>query len=226
MLLFKRRILRIFISIFMSLITDIEVDGAEKLRNIKGKAIVVSNHLGRLDAGFAFYLVKRDDLIIVIAEKYRDYPVYKWFVKQLDLLWIDRFGADIGAIKDILRRLAKDGILLIAPEGTRSTTEALMEGKPGVAYLASKSGAYVVPTAIVGSEDRLVKKSFKKLKRPHIKIIVGEPFIIPPLPRKDRDIFLKKQTDESMIQIGALLPETHHGHYPGHPRIVELKDEF
>jgi 1-acyl-sn-glycerol-3-phosphate acyltransferase len=224
MLLFKRRILRTFISIFMGIITHIEVEGVEKLRGIKGKAIVVSNHLGRLDAGFAFYLVKRDDLIIVVAKKYSDYPVYKWFVRQLDLLWLDRLGADIGTIKEILRRLNKDGILLIAPEGTRSPTEALMEGKPGVAYLAAKSGAYVVPTAIVGSEDRIVKASFKRLRRPKIIIRVGEPFIIPPLPRKDRDIFLKTQTDEIMTQIGALLPDSHHGYYAQHPRLDELKE--
>lgn len=222
MLLFKRRVLRALISFFISLITKIEVEGAEKLRAIEGKGIVVSNHLGRLDAGFAFYLVKRDDLIIVVAEKYRDYPIYRWFVKQLDLLWLDRFGADLGTLKEVLRRLAKDGILLIAPEGTRSTTEALIEGKPGVAYLASKSGAYVVPTAIIGSEDRLVKEAFRRLRRPKVRITVGEPFIIPPLPKKDRDTFLKQQTDEIMVQIGALLPKSHHGHYADHPKLAGL----
>ncbi len=225
MLTFKRYILRSVISFFMTLITNIEVDGIEKLRGIKGKAIAVSNHLGRLDAGFAFYLVKRDDMIITIAKKYQDYPVYRWFSEQLDLLWLDRGGSDLGTIREVLKRLANDGILLIAPEGTRSPTEALLEGKPGVAYLASKSSAYIVPTAILGSEDRLVKASFKRLKRPKIHIVVGEPFIIPALPKKDRANFLEEQTDVIMTHIAALLPESHHGFYAKHPRLVVLLND-
>ena len=225
MLQFKRKILRTIISLFMGIITNIKVDGVEKLRGIKGQAIAVSNHLGRLDAGFAFYLVKRDDMIITIAEKYRDYPVYRWFGDQLDLLWLDRFGADLGTIREVLKRLAKGGILLIAPEGTRSTTEALIKGKPGVAYMASKSGAYIIPTAILGSEDRLVKAAFKRLRRPKIQIIVGEPFTLPPLPKQDRSEFLEEQTDVIMAHIAMLLPESHHGHYAGHPKLIELLEE-
>jgi 1-acyl-sn-glycerol-3-phosphate acyltransferase len=41
-------------------------------------------------------------------------------------------------------------IVLVAPEGTRSNQ--LQEGKEGVAYLASRSGAPVVPVAITGAE--------------------------------------------------------------------------
>jgi 1-acyl-sn-glycerol-3-phosphate acyltransferase len=222
MLSFKRKLLRGLIALVLGMMTRSSVDGLEKLRNVKGKAIVASNHLGRLDAGFAFRLVKRDDVIIVVAEKYRDNPIYRWFVKQLDMLWLERFESDLGTLREVLRRLAKGGILLIAPEGTRSTTEALLEGKPGVAYLASKSGAQVIPVAITGSEDRLVKASFGRLRRPKVHIVVGEPFVIPPLPKKNRDLFLREQSDELMSQIAALLPVGNRGVYKDHPRVREL----
>ena len=222
MLSLKRKLLRGLIALVLGIMTHSSVDGLEKLRNVKGKAIVASNHLGRLDAGFAFRLVKRDDVIIVVAEKYRDYPIYRWFVKQLDMLWLERFESDLGTLREVLRRLAKGGMLLIAPEGTRSTTEALLEGKPGVAYLASKSGAQVIPVAITGSEDRLVKASFSRLRRPKVNIVVGEPFVIPPLPKKDRDLFLREQSDELMSQIAVLLPVGNRGFYKDHPRVREL----
>ena len=170
--------------------------------------------------------MERDDVIIVVAEKYRDHPIFRWLVRQLDMLWLDRFGADLGTLKEVLRRLAKGGVLLIAPEGTRSPTEALIEGKPGVAYIASKSGAHVVPAAIIGSEDRLVKAAFRRLRRPKVKVIVGDPFVIPPLPRADRDLFLQTQTDEIMAQIAALLPKSHRGVYAEHPRVAELVVEL
>ena len=222
MLSLKRKFLRGLIALVLGMMTRSKVDGLQKLRAVQGKAIVASNHLGRLDAGFAFRLVKRSDVIIVVAEKYRDYSIYRWFVKQLDLLWLERFESDFGTLREVIRRLTKGGILLVAPEGTRSTTEALIEGKPGVAYLASKSGAQVIPVAITGTEDRLVKASFAKLRRPKVKIIVGEPFIIPPLPKQDRDIFLRTQTDELMSRIAVLLPKSHRGVYVDHPRVLEL----
>ncbi len=218
----KRRFLRGLISFVLATITRTTIEGKEKVDALKGKAIVASNHLGRLDAGYAFLLVKRDDVIIVVAEKYRQYAIFRWFVKHLDLLWLERFESDLGTLKEVMRRLAKEGILLIAPEGTRSSTEALIEGKPGVAYLAAKSGAVVLPTAVIGTEDRLVKSAFSKLRRPTVRIIIGEPFTIPPLPKENRDEFLKIQTDELMARIAILLPKSHRGVYADHPRVKEL----
>lgn len=218
----KRRLIRGVIVVLLKLFTRTRVEGLERVRGLTGQAIVASNHLGRLDAGYSFLLVDRDDIIMVVAEKYKDWPVFRFLVKHLDLLWLERFETDLGTLKEVLRRLAAGGILLIAPEGTRSKTETLQEGKRGVAYLAAKSGAPIYPTAIYGSEDRAVKAQFKRLRRPEVRIIVGEPFTIPPLPRQARDAFLRIQTDEIMARIAALLPEKYRGVYSKHPRVAQL----
>jgi 1-acyl-sn-glycerol-3-phosphate acyltransferase len=220
---FKRRFIRGVIVLLLRIFTRTEITGIEKLRNITGKAIVVSNHLGRLDAAYAFVLIKRDDVILVVAEKYKEQAIFRWLVKHLDLLWLERFGADLGTMKETLRRLEKGGILLIAPEGTRSTTEALLEGKPGATYLASKSGATLIPAAVFGTEDRLVKEQIRNKRRPHIQIIIGEPFTVPALPRENRDEFLRQHTEEIMLRIAALLPEKYHGEYANHPRAAEFR---
>lgn len=216
----KRGFIRAMVVLFMRTLCRIEVDGLEKLRSLKGKAIVVSNHLGRLDAGFAFVLINRPDVIMTVAEKYREWPIFVFLVKQLDLLWLDRFGADLGTLKETLRRLDRGGILLIAPEGTRSPTEAMLEGKPGAAYLAAKSGAPVVPVGVYGSEDRVVKEKLRKFQRPYIRIVVGEVFRVPPLPKIERDVFLRQQTDEMMARIAALLPERYRGVYADYPQVA------
>jgi 1-acyl-sn-glycerol-3-phosphate acyltransferase len=218
----KRRLIRWVIVDLLTLITRTEVDGLERIRALEGQAIVAANHLGRLDAAFSFVLVKRDDLIMIVAEKYREWPIFRWLVRQLDLLWIERFEADLGTLKEVLRRLAAGGILLIAPEGTRSDTEALLEAKPGVAYIAAKSGAPVVPAAVYGTEDRVVKAAFKSFKRPEVHVVVGEAFHIPPLPRENRDEFLQQQTVEIMARIAVLLPKKYRGVYTDHPRVAEL----
>jgi 1-acyl-sn-glycerol-3-phosphate acyltransferase len=218
----KRRILQAIVAFFMRAVSRVEINGLEKVRDIKGKAIFVSNHLGRLDAGLAFLILKREDIILVVAEKYRDYPIFRFLVKQLDLLWLDRFGSDLGTMKEVLRRLDRGGVLMIAPEGTRSTTEALLEGKPGATYLAAKSGAVVIPVGIAGSEDRIVMSALRKFQRPRVVLNIGEAFSIPPLPKTDRDGFLRKQTDEIMVRIARLLPEKNRGFYTKHVGAVGL----
>ena len=78
-------------------------------------------------------------------------------VRSLNGTWIDRYNADFGAIRTVLRRLKAGGILAIAPEGTRSETESLIIGKHGTAFLGLKSQVPIIPVGITGTEDRVVK---------------------------------------------------------------------
>ena len=57
------------------------------------------------------------------------------------------------SLREVLQRLNQGGVLIIAPEGTRSKTGGLLPGKPGTTYLAAKTGVPVLPVGIVGSED-------------------------------------------------------------------------
>ena len=218
----KRRIFRLLANLLVHLIARAEISGVEKIQSTQGPVIVVCNHLGRLDFVFALALANRDDLIIVIAEKYRKSALMRWIVKQLDLLFLDRFEADLGTLREVLRRLQRGGFLVIAPEGTRSATEALLEGKPGAAFLAAKSGATVIPIGVTGTEDRLVRESLRKLRRPEIHIMVGEAFKVPPLPKEARDEFLASYTDEIMAHIAVLLPKKYRGVYANHPKLAQL----
>lgn len=218
----KRRFFRVIIAGLMRLVARMDVRGLEKIHNSTGTVVVVCNHLGRMDAALTLGLVNRDDLIVVIAEKYRKIGFVRWIAKTLDLLFLERFEADLSTLREVIRRLERGGILTIAPEGTRSTTEALLEGKPGAAFLAAKTGATVIPVGVTGTEDRIVAQRIRKLRRPHIHINVGEPFTIPPIPKENRDAFFRQQTDEIMARIAALLPVEYRGEYRNHPRVAEL----
>ena len=72
--------------------------------------------------------------------------------------------------------------LVIAPEGTRSLTGSLNKGKPGVAYLAARSGFPVVPVAITGTADNVVLANVKRFRKSNITLTGGKPFTVPPLP--------------------------------------------
>jgi 1-acyl-sn-glycerol-3-phosphate acyltransferase len=140
--------------------------------------IVAVNHLGRLDTAVLFCVVDREDIIMPVAEKYRDHPIYGAMGRAANAIWLNRFEADYSALRKILERMKQGGLLVIAPEGTRSKTEALQEGKMGVAFLASKSGYPVVPVALTGTEDRRVIENLKHFRRIKITVTAAVPFYI------------------------------------------------
>ena len=113
-------------------------------------------------------------------------------------------------------------MIVIAPEGTRSKTEALQEAKLGVAFLASKSGYPVLPVAVTGTEDRGIVENLKHFRRSKIIVRAGDAFKIEIPKGKGREQAMREATDEIMCQIGAILPEKYRGVYAEHPRLKEL----
>lgn len=217
------RLMRGIVRLFMRVISRIELSGKENIPT--GNVIVAANHLGRLDTAVLFCIIDREDIIMPIAEKYRNHPIYSLMGRAVDAIWLNRFDTDYAAVREILARLERGGMLTMAPEGTRSQTEALQEGKPGVAFLAAKSGYPIVPVGVTGTEDRLIKWNLRHLRRSRIKLIVGKPFEIA-LPRgRGREQAMREATDEIMCRIAVLLPEKYWGVYAGHPRLAQLLEE-
>jgi len=212
--------LRSIVRFFMRIITDIEVQGVDKLP--KGNFIAAANHLGRLDTATLLCIIDREDIIMPVAEKYKNHPLFGAIGRAVNAIWLNRFEADYPALREILARMQKGGLLVIAPEGTRSKTEALQEGKMGVAFLASKSGYPILPVAVTGTEDRRIMENLKRFRRSRIIVRAGDPFCVQLPQGKGREEAMRKATDEIMCQIGALLPEKHRGVYTNHPRLKEL----
>ena len=218
------KVIRLIARLVLPLFARIDKIGFENLPKTGG-ALVATNHLGRLDAILGMVLSDREDVIMLVAEKYQKYVFWRWVVKNVDGIWLNRNEADFHALRLVHRRLRQGGILAIAPEGTRSQTEALIFGKPGAAYLAARANVPVIPAAISGTEDRVVKERLRRWQRLHITITLGEPLMLPPMERKERDDYLQACTDEIMCRIAALLPGHYRGVYANHPRLQELLQE-
>lgn len=204
----------------MKIIADIEVHGFEKLP--AGNFIAAANHLGRLDTAALFCIIDREDIILPVAEKYKTQPFFRLLGEAVDAVWLNRFEADYSALREILARMQKGGMLVIAPEGTRSKTEALQEGKMGVAFLASKSGYPVLPVGVTGTEDRRIVENLKRFRRSKIVVRAGEPFYVRIPKEKGREQAMREATDEIMCRIAALLPDKYRGVYADHPRLKQL----
>lgn len=218
------RIVRTLSRFVLRIIARIEIVGNIDYQS--GSYIITGNHVGRLEAFLVILLADRDDIILLLAEKYRQYAVWRYFARKVDAIWVNRFDADFHALREVLKRLKQGEVLAIAPEGTRSPTEALLPGKSGAAYLAAKADVPIIPIGIVGTEDRVVKYRLKHFQRLDIIARVGEPYRLPQMPKGGtRDAWLQQQTDEMMCQIAALLPPDHRGVYADHPCLLELLTE-
>jgi 1-acyl-sn-glycerol-3-phosphate acyltransferase len=204
----------------MRIITRIEIQGLEKIPS--GNVIVAANHLGRLDTAVLLCVLDREDIIMPIAEKYKNHPIFGAIGRAANGIWLNRFEADYSALRQILERMKQGGLLVIAPEGTRSRTEALQEGKMGVAFLAGKSGYPILPVAVTGTEDRLIMENLKRFRRTKIVVRTGELFQIEIPKGRGREESMRQATEEIMCRIGALLPEKYRGVYAEHPRLKEF----
>ena len=216
-----RYFLRWLIRTIVKLIARVEVHGYENLPS-SGAYVIATNHLGMLDAAMLYFAIERWDVFIPVAEKWEENPLIRFMGNYFNLIFIDRFNPDLKALRKIIALMEAGNILVIAPEGTRSRVGSMIEGKPGVSYLAAKLNRPIVPVGLAGTEDHVILGNIKRLKRSHIVIHAGIPFSLPPIPKKDRDATLKQYTDEIMCRIAALIPEKNRGDYAEHPRLREL----
>jgi 1-acyl-sn-glycerol-3-phosphate acyltransferase len=215
----KRATLQSIVRILLTGLATVEFSGTEHLPK-QGGVMVTTNHMSQLDTATLFINPGRSDITALITDKYQKYLFFRWFVRTAGGIWIDRTKADFSAFRATIEVLKKGQAVGIAPEGTRSETAQLQEGKPGAVLLALKAGVPVVPVGIYGSENAF--DQLYSFKRPHIHACFGPAYTLPPLDRENRDEALAWATEEVMCRIAVLLPQQYWGFYADHPRVKEL----
>ncbi len=129
-------------------------------------------------------------------------------------IWVEQATPDRRALTTALKILEMGHIFGLAPEGTRSRTGGLIKGREGAAFLASHAGVPILPIGITGTH-----LMFRQV-RPRVTVTVGKPYRLPD--ERARGERLSEYTDRIMCAIAALLPESYHGVYAGHPLIAEM----
>ena len=155
------------------------VIGAEHIPP-SGGAILASNHLSVVDS---IYLPLMLDRPVTFAAKSEYFTgnrpglrLMGLYLKATGQLSVDRAGARAAQeMLDAALALLRSGELFgIYPEGTRSPDGRLYRGRPGVGWLALKSGLPVIPVAMIGT-DRVLPPG-RVVPRPgKIEIRIGKP---------------------------------------------------
>ena len=137
---------------------------------------------------------------------------FSYFLRGFHVYAVDRDNRDLDAVRWSLRMLARDQVLTVFPEGTRHPGKLAEETTDGATYLALKSGAPLLPVAIVGTEHI---PGFLRIAFPfrRLRVVVGTPYTLPSIEgRLPREV-LHSLTRDLMERIAALLPSEYRGVY-------------
>lgn len=187
-----------------------------------GPLIVIINHIAFLDPMMIAGYVPRRTIPMAKAEAFKT-PVWRWLMNIYGTIPVHRGEVDVHAVKTALRILKHGGAILMAPEGTRSPTYQLQPAKDGMAILALRSGAQIVPVGITGTH--LVRHHLKKLRRAPIHLSIGKPFRLKSStgPAKVSREEMTAITTQMMGRLAAQLPPEFRGVYR---ETEELTDTF
>jgi 1-acyl-sn-glycerol-3-phosphate acyltransferase len=184
------------------------VQGAENVPE-SGPGILIYNHIAFVDPVAVMAAVKRNVVPMAKVEAV-NVPFFGVFTRLWGAIFVRRGEADREALEQALAVLNSGELLLVAPEGTRSP--ALIQAKDGVAYLAARTGAPIIPVAVDGTEG-FPSISPKRWQQPGAHIRFGKPFRFHvPSGRIPRE-WLHRMTQEAMYRLSELLPPGRRGFY-------------
>ena len=205
---FLQRLLQWIARLLIGALTRIEAEGLDHMPS-QGPLIIAPNHLHMLDVPVFFPFISRRTVVFA-ADKWQNVPVIGWILSRAgDAIYVARGTPDRRALAKALKVLQCGGALAVAPEGTRSHTGGLGKGHTGVAYLATRTSAPILPVVAYGQERCFLY--WKRLRRVPVHVKFGQPIVLPP--GKWPVAELEKQTEQVMMALAHLLPPEYRGIY-------------
>jgi 1-acyl-sn-glycerol-3-phosphate acyltransferase len=131
------------------------VTGISNLQDEKlsGPLIISSNHDGRIDPVWIFYMIQihskiKPNIRFLAWYRFYDMPVLGWYIKAMQCFRLEsRKGLEV--LDPAVDYLQNSGVLCLFPEGyIKKITEKQKRAKRGVGYLILKTNAPVLPVYI------------------------------------------------------------------------------
>jgi 1-acyl-sn-glycerol-3-phosphate acyltransferase len=183
----------------------VHTSGLENLPE-SGPAILAPNHTSVLDSFFLPLVLPRRITYVGKAEYLDDWKTRK-LLPAIGMIPIDRSGGDAAqaALDTAARVLDRGELFGIYPEGTRSRDGVLHKGHTGLARLAERTGAPIIPVGLVGTRE--VQPPDAKLPKPFrpVWVKLGRP--IDAARREDgidEHLLYRQVTDEVMYEIRGM----------------------
>lgn len=206
------------------LVLRIRFEGEEHLPR-SGALIVAANHASSADPVLigAFLNAKLGRPVNWLGKReLLEFPLSGWAFRIAGIHPVDREAADLDAFRTAMRILDAGQVLAIFPEGTRSRDGALQAVREGAGMLALRSGARVLPVAVIDSDLAWPRGRLLPRFGRHVTVRYGEPFspaeelAAAGTPAKGRQA-TEAATRLIMTRIAALLPPRQRGVYAAEP---------
>jgi 1-acyl-sn-glycerol-3-phosphate acyltransferase len=190
-------ILHFFFNIFYFLFFRLKVTGLENIPK-KGALIIAGNHVSLLDPPTIGTACRPRRIFFMAKPELFANPVFSFLIRQLGAFPVNRGAPDRVALKKTLELLQSGQAVGIFPEGTRSQDGTLGQAESGVIALAERSGAMIIPAAVMGTQ-----KVCWKTPLPKIRVAFGLPLAFSDR-AADKSV-LQARSVELMQNIQALL---------------------
>lgn len=158
-----------------------------------GGVLVLSNHQSHLDPALVGSACSRP-LNFVARKSLFSFRPFGWFIRSLNAFPIDSVGMRPSGIKETLRSLKRQEMVLLFPEGSRSYDGQVQPFKPGFCTLARRAKVALLPVAIDGAFD-VWPRTAHLPKTGVIVMVFGAPI----LPRE----FAKYSDDELLATVAT-----------------------
>ncbi len=189
---------------FTDVMTHPKVEGREWVEELDRPAIIAPNHQSHADIPLLLYSLSertRDRTVVAAAA---DYWYKRPWAGRLVSLWLNTFpfsrtGGAQGVLSSANELLKSGWNLVLFPEGTRSPDGRLQEFKPGVGFLATETGAPVVPVHVRGAHRVMPKGQRLPLPAP-VTIRIGRPLQVG---RGETSRAFTKRVEDAVRDLGA-----------------------
>lgn len=186
--------------VYFKIMFDIQFEGIENIPK-NGGFIIASNHRHNFDPIFLSLKLKKQIFYLAKMELF-DTPIKNLLFRGIGCIPVSRGKGDTTAIDQAIATIKKDRVLGIFPEGTRSKDGTPLRPKSGIALISGKSGADILPCAIIFGDkleygSKIIVKYGKII--PHKELEIGEN----PSPSE-----LRNTSKKIMQQILEMLPDT------------------
>ena len=138
-----------------------------------GPVILAPTHRSLLDIPFMGFVTNRPLWFMAKEELFAKEPFGK-FISTLGGFPVKRGSADRKALAAAFAILEQGTPLVVFPEGTRGHGHVVEHIEEGVAYMAMKAGAPIVPIGVAGSEE-ILEKGRKLPRFTKVVVTVGDP---------------------------------------------------
>jgi 1-acyl-sn-glycerol-3-phosphate acyltransferase len=189
----------------------LEVVGTENIPE-KGPCLLVTNHLHWLDTPLLAVVLPWRAYVFA-GEKWESHWLLGPFLSSVGAIFVNRGEVDRKALRKAYAILDADGVLGMAPEGTRSKTGGLQKGRSGAAYIAYRGHARVLPAVITGQINLF--PYLRRFRRARVRIVFGPVFDPPQVTTGEKAgvAEIGEFSEEIMYCLAAMLPPEHRGVY-------------